>query len=465
MPFKRIFIFIIFISTAYCGFAQQEYILTSPNNINSIKFFIQNGKPCYTVQFQKALLLDTSALGLQLKETDLSTNMVVEKIAQRSFNETWKPVWGISETIKNNYNELTVSLYNKETKIPLKIIFRAFDDGIAFRYELPANNKFTDFIVTEELSSFNFADDLESWSIPADVFAYEGLYVKAPVSKLTHVNTPITFEGINGNYFAIHEAALYDYSEMTLMRDKKNIKQLNAFLWTDSNACKVAASLPFVTPWRYLQTAASLEQLVTSGIEQNLNEPCRIDDVSWIKPMKFVGIWWSMHTKEKTWYAGASHGANTIDTKKYIDFAAKHNMGGVLAEGWNEGWETWQYGKMSVQNYVKPYPDFDLDEVVKYGKSKNVEFISHFETGGNIPMFEQQIDTAFAFLHKLNIVALKTGYAGSIIPKGNQHHGQYMVRHFQKVVELAAKNHVMLDVHEPIKPTGIDRTYPNLLSQ
>ena len=214
-----------------------------------------------------------------------------------------------------------------------------------------------------------------------------------------------------------------------------------------------------------MQTANSLEQLITSGIEQNLNEPCKISDVSWIKPMKFVGIWWALHTKQNTWYAGPKHGANTINTKRYIDFAAKHNIGGVLAEGWNEGWETWTDGALSEQNYVKPYPDFNLDEVVKYGKSKNVEFISHFETGGNIPMFEAQMDTAFSLLKKENIVAVKTGYAGGILPKGNNHHGQYMVNHFQKVVELAAKNHVMLDVHEPIKPTGIDRTYPNILSQ
>ena len=331
MTLKRIPFFLIFIFSFTFSFAQKEYILTSPHNINTIKFFLVKGKPCYTVQFQKSLLLDTSSLGLQLKEAELSANMVVEKTSQRSFNETWKTVWGISDSIKNNYNELTISLYNKETKVPLKIIFRAFDDGIAFRYELPANDKFTNFIITDELSSFNFANNMQSWSIPADVFAYEGLYVKAPVSKLTHVNTPITFEGNNNTYFAIHEAALYNYSEMTLIRDTKNTKQLNAFLWTDANGCKVVASLPFVTPWRYLQTAASLEQLVTSGIEQNLNEPCKINDVSWIKPMKFVGIWWALHTKEKTWYAGTAHGANTVNTKRYIDFAAKHNIGGVIA--------------------------------------------------------------------------------------------------------------------------------------
>jgi alpha-glucosidase len=312
---------------------------------------------------------------------------------------------------------------------------------------------------------FRFAQNDSAWWIPSDEFAYESLYRKNSLSEINEAATPLTVETADGKYLCLHEAALYNYSEMYLQNAGTGTPDFFAGLWPDPDSICARVTAPFSTPWRCVIIANDAPSLMESHLVQNLNEPCKIEDVSWIKPLKFVGIWWGLHLGKQTWYAGENHGATTVRTKEYADFAAKHNIGGVLAEGWNLGWETWASGVEAKQDFCTAYPDFNLEEVVEYCKSNNVEFVAHHETGGNIPEYEKQLEKALKLCNKLGIHYLKTGYAGPIIPEGYHHHGQFMVNHFQKVVEMAAKYQICLDVHESIKPTGIDRTWPNLMSQ
>lgn len=436
----------------------------SPNNKLKAELYFKNSSFFYKINYKNDDILEESKLGLMLDSDDFTENIELVSKSQKIINERYHMPCGIKKQYLNHCTETEFVLKNKKSNNIFKIIFRLFDDGYAFRYLIPEGNAFTNFEIKDECSEFNFKNDNYCWSIPADIFAYEGIYTKKKISELNHINTPVTIKN-NNLYLSVHEAALYDYSEMTLIKDKEANLKLKSFLWTDGNGKKVIARTPFQTPWRYMIIAEDLNGLVNSSICTNLNENCKIEDTNWIKPMKFLGVWWALHTKKQSWYYGKNHGANNENVKKCIDFASENGINGVIAEGWNKGWESWNGKDTCIQDYCVSYPDFNLDDIVSYAKSKNVDFITHFETGGNISLFEKQLDSAFMLCEKLKINAAKTGYAGTILPLGYHHHGQKMVIHFNNVVKQAAKYKIMLNVHESIKPTGIERTYPNLMTQ
>lgn len=460
------------------GLAQipkKSFSVFSPNQSNQFEITTQNGKLFYKVIHNEEIIIEPSQLGFVLQcknnssgKISLDHSFVIEKSTSNPFYETWKPIWGTEASIENSYNEATFFISN--TTIPnvlLKIIVRAYNDGVAFRFHLEnSNSKGIDSVfIFEELTQFNFATNDSAWFAPAADFAYESIYKQLPLSEIKDAATPFTICRNNQLTIAIHEAQLINYSEFYLVNTTPGKPRFISKLWPEPDGVCARIALPFQTPWRVIFITGTPGKLIESHLIQNLNEPSKIGNTEWIKPIKFVGIWWGMHTGQFTWTLGEKHGATTERTKQYIDFAAKHNIEGVLAEGWNEGWETWNSADFPIQNFTKGYPDFNLKEVVSYAKSKKVHFVSHHETGGNIPEYEKQLDTALKLCNQLGIRYLKTGYAGKIVPKGYPHHGQYMVNHFQKVVEKAAQYQICLDVHESIKPTGLDRTWPNLMSQ
>ncbi len=451
------------------NFAMAQPVVTekvlSPDGNICVSFWVRDGKPYYSVVYGGKTLLDSSSMGFEFKDkTAIDSNLTWYDVSRSSNDETWKPVWGTSSSVRNNFNASV--FYLKETNATnrrLDIEFRVYNDGVAFRYIFPKKTN-DSLLITAENTEFRFARNDSAWWIPSDEFAYESLYRNTPLSEIHDANTPLTV--VTAGYcISIHEAALLDYSEMVLMRDQSDPLLFHSHLWPWPDGVCVRAKAPFTTPWRTIMITRNAGQLMESHLIQNLNEPCTIKDVSWIKPMKFAGIWWGMHTGKYTWYAGPAHGATTERAKYYIDFCASHGIGGFLAEGWNQGWETWASDSLPVQDFCQAYPDFDLAGVVRYAKKRKIEFISHHETGGNIPMYESQLDAALKLCRDLGIRSLKTGYAGTITPAGMPHHGQFMVRHFQKVVESAARFHITINAHESIKPTGLDRTWPNLMSQ
>lgn len=379
-------------------------------------------------------------------------------VKHTSFDQTWTQPWGENKEIRNHYNEVAVTLTDAALEYTVRV--RAFDDGVAFRYEwnLASGDS---VVVRDELTEFAFARPAMSWAIPANFDTYELEYRNVAIDDVTDANTPFTFEVDSAGIFgSIHEAALYDYPEMTLVRTAGRTLKANLAPLPDG----VKAYLPsaFATPWRSIQLGKSACDLINSGLILNLNEPSKIADTSWIKPQKYVGIWWGMHLGTMTWTMGPRHGATTENAIKYIDFAAENNLQGVLFEGWNEGWDTW--GGKQHFNYAKAYADFDIDSIAAYAASKGIELWAHNETGGNIPEYEAAMDSTFAYYKSLGIHTLKTGYAGGYVG-GQYHHSQYGVKHYQLVVETAAKYELMVDAHEPIKETGIRRTWPNMMTR
>lgn len=379
-------------------------------------------------------------------------------VKHTSFDQTWTQPWGENKEIRNHYNEVAVTLTDAALEYTVRV--RAFDDGVAFRYEwnLASGDS---VVVRDELTEFAFARPAMSWAIPANFDTYELEYRNVAIDDVTDANTPFTFEVDSAGIFgSIHEAALYDYPEMTLVRTAGRTLKANLAPLPDG----VKAYLPsaFATPWRSIQLGKSACDLINSGLILNLNEPSKIADTSWIKPQKYVGIWWGMHLGTMTWTMGPRHGATTENAIRYIDFAAENNLQGVLFEGWNEGWDTW--GGKQHFNYAKAYADFDIDSIAAYAASKGIELWAHNETGGNIPEYEAAMDSTFAYYKSLGIHTLKTGYAGGYVG-GQYHHSQYGVKHYQLVVETAAKYQLMVDAHEPIKETGIRRTWPNMMTR
>jgi len=439
--------------------------LNSPNGKISIEFVIQDGFPYYKVLSEHEIVIDLSKMGFQFKSAlSMNNNFKIIETSFKSVEENWKPVCGPSSMVKNHYTELLVklkedTLFNRE----MHLVFRAYNDGVGFRYILPEQSNLKEFEITSEETKFNLNGDHTVWWIPADYDSYEHLYSKNLLSEIKAVNTPVTMETKNGLYLSIHEADLTDYAGMTLktVAGESYVLECDLVPWPDG--VKVKASTPHRTPWRTIQIATKPGDLIESHLIENLNEPCQLEYVSWIKPMKYVGIWWGMHIGTETWEQGPYHGATTKNAKRYIDFAAKHNIPGLLIEGWNTGWESW--GKADAFNFTTPYDDFDLTEVARYAKEKGVNLIGHHETGGQVGNYEKNLTAAFEFCQKMGIHAVKTGYAGKIRPEGQHHHGQWMVNHYRKVVKEAAQYKIMLDVHEPIKPTGIRRTYPNMMTR
>lgn len=459
-PLKNyiLLIMILLYGSAYCQSGPQQAV--SPDGKVKITFSLNNGIPQYAVTYSGKDVILSSPMAFYFKGSEPMNNFSLVDSKTASFDETWNTVWGRFSKVRNNYNELLVRL--KETsglQREMSIRFRAFNDGAAFRYEFPDQPNLKNVEIEKEDTRFNFAGDFSSWWIMQHFDTDESVFNNTPVSQIKAANTPVTLKG-DGFYVSLHEAALIDYSSMTLVHvDGDKYSLYSELVPSADSTVKVKTQTPFQTPWRTIQIAPNAAKLTESNMILNLNDPNVLEDVSWIKPMKYVGIWWGMHLDKYTWPAGPKHGATTENAKMYIDFASKHGIPGMLVEGWNLGWEEWKN-----YNFTQPYPDFDIEEVVRYGKEKGVVLIGHHETGADVTNYEKQMDAAFAYYHKLGVPSVKTGYVGAITPKGEYHYGQWMVNHYMRAVKTAAKYQITLDVHEPIKPTGIERTYPNLLS-
>ena len=453
--FRNLFLSCVCLLLFACG-GNPEII--SPDGRTRLSFVTgADGCMAYTVERDGRPLILPSALGLVAQERDLAGGFSVREIVKRSVNETWTQPWGENKILRDCHNEMTAVLKNDDGVL-LTLRFRAFDDGVAFRYEweVPDLDSLT---VTDELTEFRFAEDGVSWSIPGNFNTYELLYHELPVSAVENANTPFTFR-VDGTYGSIHEAALYDFPEMNLYRTDS--LAFKAELAPLPDGIKARIPSKFMTAWRTIQVGDKAVDLINSSLILNLNEPSKIADTSWIKPQKYIGVWWGLHLGTHTWTMGPRHGATTENALRHIDFAAANNIQGVLFEGWNEGWENW--GKTQHFDYVKPYADFDLDRIAAYAREKNIELWMHNETGGNIPEYEAALETAMQRYAGLGVHAVKTGYAGGF-RDGQLHHSQYGVRHYQRVVETAARYGIVIDAHEPIKDTGIRRTWPNMMTR
>lgn len=443
---------------ALCGACSQNTGVTSPDGTIRLAFAVDSaGRMTYSVTDGGVRLFEPSRLGFEAAEADLGGGFAVENVSRTSVDETWTQPWGENKENRSRYNEMAVRLRNGGG-VRLTLRFRVFDDGLGFRYEYEACGA-DSLRVTDELTEFRFAADGDSWTIPASFDTYELLYRKLPLSELADANTPATFK-VGGLYGSIHEAALYDFPEMTLR--KTDGLAFKSDLAPLPDGTKAHVGNKFTTAWRTVQLAPDAVGLINSSLILNLNEPSKIGDTSWIRPMKYVGVWWGMHLGVETWAMDDRHGATTENAKRHIDFAAANNIQGVLFEGWNEGCENW--GGSQSFDFTKPYADFDIAEIVRYARERGIEIIGHHETGGNIPDYERQLERAVKWYADLGIHNLKTGYAGGI-SGGNNHHGQYMVRHYQHVVETAAKYRMTVNAHEPIKDCGIRRTWPNMMSR
>jgi alpha-glucosidase len=443
-----------------------QHDLLSPDGKIQLKFELLQQKAHYSISFEQQELIKPSLLGFHfIDRAPLFDSLQVDSVSQSTTDEVWRPVWGTDASISNAYNQLIVYLSETDSlHRKFELVFRTFNDGIAFRYRLPAQDNLDQFRITSELTEFNFAQDFTAWWIKGEFGTYERLYKQTPLSQICSANTPITMKSENGIHISIHEAALTDYAGMTL---KKKTVQKHSFHcelapWPDG--VKVIGQTPFVTPWRTFQIADEPGKLIESHLIENLNEPCKIEDTSWIKPMKYVGIWWGMHIGTNTWYIGEKHGATTAQALKYMNFAAANGIKGILIEGWNLGWDTWGTEE-NIQNFTTPYPDFDLPRLAAYAQKKELYLIGHHESGGNVPEYEKQLDNALDLYQSLGIHAVKTGYAGRMSPEGQYRHGQFMVRHYREVVKKMAEHQIMVDAHEPIKPTGIRRTWPNMMTR
>ena len=505
---KIILIFTLFFLISSCSSNKTE--ISSPNKKIHLSFNIDNdGFMSYNIKVNDSVFIDDSQLGFEAKDgLNLKNSFEIIKTEFSSKDETWEQIWGENKVVRNHYNEMAVHLANEDS-IFLIMRFRLFDDGLGFRYEYKVKD--TDkIILTNELTTFNIKGDGTSWSIPASFETYELLYCTLPLNEVDDANTPFTFKTTRlqdhkttsqseSIYASIHEAALTDFPEMTLKQsavscqpsaiiqkttvnsqqttdiEEKFSVQGSEFKVQCSEFSVQLAPYPdgvtkaifekdnFISPWRTIQISDKAVGLINSNLILNLNEPCALEgDLSWIKPMKYVGVWWGMHLGVESWVMGDRHGATTENAKRYIDFAANNNIDAVLFEGWNEGWESW--GGRQNFDFTKAYADFDIDEIMRYAKEKNIEVIGHHETGGNVINYENQLEETYRWTKEKGINCVKTGYAGGL-PDFHNHHGQYNVRHYRKVVETAARHQITLDVHEPIKATGIRRTYPNMMTR
>ncbi len=501
MVHKFLFSFFLFL-TLHTICAEGVYVVTSPNNRIEVNITLsEKGEPKYSVNLDNQIIVSKSKLGLSLLNQNLYSGFDIIKNEKTSYDERWKPIWGEVSKIRNNYNQLVITLKNKKG-ISYKINFRVFDDGIGFRYEFESQSNLKTLVIIDENTEFNLTGDHKSFWIPGDYDSNEHTYSTTKISEIdastyqrdehsihtrhiednSSVATPITFKTNAGKYLCIHEAALVNYSAMQLHVTPASYQFRAALVPSDARPIKAICVAPFHTPWRTINIADNAAGLLESKMILNLNEPSKIANTEWIKPTKFVGIWWEMHVGKSTWdYAGnqdmnsweilanlkptGKHGATTENTMKYIDFAAKNGIGAVLVEGWNVGWEDW-FGKWkeNVFDFTTPYPDYDLKKLAAYGLSKNVQIIVHHETSAAATSYEKRLKPAFDLMNELKLNSIKSGYVGKIIPKGEWHDGQWMVNHYNKVLAKAAAKNIMVDAHEPVRPTGLHRTYPNFLA-
>ena len=473
----------------------------SPSKDITVNFSLTSqGEPTYKVLYKNKDVIKLSKLGVSLKgKTSLIDDFMMVGTEENTVNETWQPVLGEQFSIRNLYNEKRFHLNQKGTNKKLDIVFKVYDEGVAFRYEFPLDNTVEYFIISDENTEFNLTGNHKTFWIPGDYDSQEYVYNETKLSEIDNskldlgngislksiqsdyrVQSPLMMKSSDGLYINIFEAAVVNYPVMHLDVDTKMFA-LSSSLVPNAIGDKAYLRTPSHTPWRTIMVSDDARKIVASKMILNLNEPSEIKDTSWIKPMKYIGIWWEMHVGKSTWdYAGSQnaqnagtsrmipsgkHGATTENTKHYIDFAAKHGFDGVLVEGWNVGWEDW-FGKWKedVFDFATPYPDFDIEEVRNYAKSKGVKMIMHHETSGSVANYERHLDRAFELMQKYNYPAVKSGYVGKIIPRGEFHDGQTMVNHFNFVAQRAADYQIMVNSHESVRPTGYSRTYPNYIA-
>lgn len=441
-----------------------ESVLTSPDGKVQVVFALgAEGEPTYSVRRNGKPVLLPSALGLETTEQSLTSCFRIDSISRASRDTVWETVWGEERFIRDHHNEMTVHLSHPSGTC-MDIVFRAFDDGFALRYKGVSQG----LTILSEKTSYIFAETPEAWSIPWRTEYYEALWTKAPITEMDTVCAPITLQLADDTYAFLHEAALTDYPAENFYFRGDTIHTFLTPL-SDGTAAHISDTSCWASPWRFMVLADDLQGLVASRIMLNLNEPCRITDTSWIKPMKFIGIWWGMHLKTMTWWNGPQHGATTQRMKQYIDFAADNGFGGVLAEGWNVGWGSWDGPHPDEQfSFVTPYPDYDIEWLTRYAHQRGVQIIFHHETAGDAANYESQLDTAYRYIEQHGMHAVKTGYVAPYVryAEGKQYNrSQAGVRHYRRVIEKAAAHKVAIDNHEPVMPTGLQRTYPNLMTQ
>jgi alpha-glucosidase len=460
---------------ALVGPLRGQVRVTSPDGRNQVTVEVRDGRLTYGLDRDGRPLILPSMLGFEFQGAPpLRDGLRITDSTRDSHDEWWTQPWGEVARVRNHYNELAVAVEesSRSDSLPTRhftLRVRAFDDGVGFRYEVPAQPGIGAFEITDELTEFALADNSRAWWIPSNwprKDRSEELYSSGPVSTLDSVQTPLTMESRDGRTFmVIHEANLVDYARMFLKGPRMEGRTLRAALAPWADGIKVRGQTPFMTPWRTIQLADRATDLAPSLLGLNLNPPNVLASTDWIHPMKYVGIWWGMHLGVMTWSSGPKHGATTVNAKRYIDFAAANGFGGVLVEGWNVGWDGDWIANRDAFSFTKAYPDYDLAEVAGYAHRKGVRLIVHNETSGGIDNYERQMDSAFALYHSLGLDAIKSGYVTDLTGEGHSHYSQYMVRHYRLVIETAARNGIMLDAHEPMHDTGERRTYPNMMSR
>src|SRR5437867_3402692 len=453
--------------------AQTRAQAPSPDGRNRVTVEIRDGALTYSLDRDGRAVFLPSRLGFAFQGAPpLRDSLRMVDTSRATVDETWTQPWGEVARVRDHHNEVRITV--AEVASPGRrfvVAFRAFNDGIGFRYELPAQPGLGEFAITDELTEFTLADDARAWWIPSNrprLDRSEMLFSSSPVSVTDSIQTPVTMETRDGSTFiVIHEASLVDYARMFLAGSRMQSTTLRAALAPMADGIKVRGHTPFVTPWRTIQLADRATDLAPSVLGLNLNPPPPnvLQSTDWIKPMKYVGIWWGMHINTMTWSSGPKHGATTANTKQYIDFAAANGFGGVLVEGWNVGWDGDWIQNRNAFSFTRAYPDYDLDELARYARSKGVKLIVHNETSGGIENYERQMDSAFTLYESLGLDAIKSGYVTDTITGGHSHWSQRMLQHYRLAIEKAAQHHIMLDVHEPIHDTGERRTYPNMMSR
>lgn len=477
-------------------------VVTSPNGIVSIDFQLKNGIPTYKVDYKGKPVIKESRLGLELRDgKNLMDGFEQLNATTSTFDETWQPVWGEVKEIRNHYNEFLAELKQPSTDRYMNIRFRVYDDGVGFRYEFPQQKNLVYFVIKEEHSQFAMTGDHTAWWIPGDYDTQEYDYTESKLSEIrsllpnavtanasqtvfspTGVQTSLQMKTDEGLYINLHEAALVDYSCMHLNLDDKNLV-FESWLTPDADGFKGRLQAPCHSPWRTVMVSDDARDILSSHLILNLNEPCKIEDTSWIKPVKYMGVWWEMIAGGKPWSytndipsvklgetdyrkvkSNGNHPANTRNVKKYIDFAAKHGFDQLLVEGWNVGWEDW-FGNQKdyVFDFVTPYPDFDIEQLNRYAHDKGIRLMMHHETSGSSRNYERHLEQAYQLMNKYGYTAVKSGYVGNILPYGEHHYGQWMNNHYLYCVVEAAKHKIMVNAHEAVRPTGLCRTYPNLI--
>ena len=497
---RKLFVSTLLLTAALSGNAEN---ISSPSGQVSVDFELTGkGVPTYHMTYKGTEVIKPSTLGLELNgKPNLMDGFEVVKTSTSTFDETWQPVWGEVKDIRNHYNELLVELRQPETDRYMNIRFRVYDEGMGLRYEFPRQKNLVYFVIKEEHTQFAMTGDHTAWWIPGDYDTQEYDYTESKLTEIrglmeqaytdnmsqtafspTGVQTSLQLKTADGIYLNLHEAALVDYSCMHLNLDDKNLV-FESWLTPDAQGNKGHMQAPCHSPWRTVMVSDDARDILASKLILNLNEPCKLEDTSWIKPVKYVGVWWEMIAGNRPWAytwelpsvklgetdytkvkPNGMHPANTENVKKYIDFAAKHGFDQVLVEGWNIGWEDWSgNSKDYVFDFQTPYPDFDLPGLNEYAHSKGVRLMMHHETSSSVRNYERHMHAAYDLMDKYGYNAVKSGYVGDIIPRGEHHYGQWMVNHYLYAVKEAAKHHIMVNAHEAVRPTGLCRTYPNLI--